>query len=96
MKEPFNPWTTYADHPKVDRRALPRIQREWNGERVCIRYIKRRGHTRQRTLMGYVWGRLTQPTEDHLVAVTDHNGAVTQIHYRRVQSVWNLSRTSES
>lgn len=92
-KPPFDPWTNYADHPKANRADLPRIRREWDGDEVCIRLMKRRGNYRQRTQMGYVWGRLTQPTDDTLVAVVERSGETTQIHYTRIQQVWNLSKT---
>lgn len=98
----FDPWKRYAENPSVDRRGFPHAKAQWVGDKVCIRYMARRGHARQRTLMRYVWGVLVTATDDALVAVqeTNKDGShvegrpVTQINYTRVQRVWNLSRKS--
>lgn len=97
FKPPFDPWTEYADHPTVDRRGLPRAQAEWLGDRVCVRYMLSRGHAYKRTQMRYEFGTLVAATEGHLVAVQKRLGLpVTQINYKRVDRVWNLSQVLDT
>lgn len=81
----------YNEHPKVDRRAIPRIKQEWLGRRVAVHYVKVRGHARKRTQMGWAWGELVQAERDDNIAVRTKDG-VKAIHYTRVTSVFDLTR----
>lgn len=89
----FDPWTKFATNPLVDdRRQLPRMRREWMGDRVCLRHITgERGHATRRTRIALVFGTLSPGTRDDQIGVDTKDGHV-DIHYKRVQEVWNLSR----
>lgn len=91
-REPFSPWTEFADRVTFrDRRNLPWMRERWMGERVCIRYIRARGHNYRRTSIGYAFGTLAPGTKPEQIGVETKDGHV-DIHYRRITQVWNLQR----
>jgi hypothetical protein len=81
-----------TEHPQAGRPQLFMVRREWMGRRVAIRYIKSRGHQRQRTSMGWKWGTLVPAQRDDNVAVRDKDGNVHSVHYRRITDVYDMTR----
>lgn len=93
MTEPLDLFTKLErKHPHVDRRGLPRIKREWEGEKVAVRYMISRGHAYKRTSIGWKFGTLEKMERDDQIGVRDKDGKLHSIHYTRVTTVFNTQR----
>lgn len=88
----FDPFAKYADNLLIDdRRQFPAMRREWTGDRVCIRYVAKRGNSRSYTSIRFAFGTLVEGERGDNIGVQTKDGYVG-IHYRRITEVWNLSK----
>ena len=83
------------DHPRVSG-AFAAERGLWEGRRVAVEYMARRGHSRRRTDMRVVYGTLVHapngPDRPDQIGVRGPGGGMAVIHVNRAKTVFDLSR----